>query len=234
MLNACLFFSSMVPHHFGYIAPSARRIYRWKERTRPVPTTEARAHRAATRSATNALSPKMQVVHIMDQRELSKGEGPIGCIAAPTRELAHQIMGETKKFSKPYHLVVCGVYGGMSKLDQIKMLKSGVEVRRASACQACLARCTAGVCGGSLTHARGDGGGQVVVCTPGRLIDMIKAKACSMRRTTYLVLDEVDRMFDQGFEPQVRIGLYVAQAAPASSGAAQTHAAMLLLDIPVA
>jgi ATP-dependent RNA helicase DDX42 len=49
---------------------------------------------------------------------------------------------------------------------------------------------------------------QVVVCTPGRLIDMIKAKACSMRRTTYLVLDEVDRMFDQGFEPQVRFGLY--------------------------
>ena len=48
----------------------------------------------------------------------------------------------------------------------------------------------------------------MVVCTPGRLIDMIKAKACSMRRTTYLVLDEVDRMFDQGFEPQVRFGLY--------------------------
>jgi len=97
-------------------------------------------------------TPKMQVVHIMDQRELSKGEGPIGCIAAPTRELAHQIMGETKKFSKPYHLVVCGVYGGMSKLDQIKMLKSGVEVRWSSR-QVCWARCTARVCGCSLTHS---------------------------------------------------------------------------------
>jgi superfamily II DNA/RNA helicase len=32
------------------------------------------------------------------------------------------------------------------------------------------------------------GGWQVVVCTPGRLIDMIKVKACSMRRTTFLVL----------------------------------------------
>jgi ATP-dependent RNA helicase DDX42 len=44
---------------------------------------------------------------------------------------------------------------------------------------------------------------QAVVCTPGRLIDHIKDKACTMRRATYLVLDEADRMFDLGFEPQV-------------------------------
>ena len=41
------------------------------------------------------------------------------------------------------------------------------------------------------------------MATPGRLIDLIKAKACSMQRATYLVLDECDRMFDMGFEPQV-------------------------------
>ena len=28
---------------------------------------------------------------------------------------------------------------------------------------------------------------QVAVCTPGRMIDLIKMKACSLRRTTYLV-----------------------------------------------
>jgi ATP-dependent RNA helicase DDX42 len=84
---------------------------------------------AKTGSGKTAAFVLPMVVHIMDQRELSKGEGPIGCIAAPTRELAHQIMSETKKFSKPFNLAVCGVYGGMSKLDQIKMLKSGVEVR---------------------------------------------------------------------------------------------------------
>mmetsp|Transcript_10683 Transcript_10683/g.32697 ORF Transcript_10683/g.32697 Transcript_10683/m.32697 type:complete len:388 (-) Transcript_10683:116-1279(-) len=49
-----------------------------------------------------------------------------------------------------------------------------------------------------------DGGAEIVVGTPGRLLDMIKMKACSFRRCTYLVLDEADRMFDMGFEPQVR------------------------------
>eukprot|EP00850_Spirogloea_muscicola_P023698 SM000379S14411 [mRNA] locus=s379:21663:24756:- [translate_table: standard] len=47
-------------------------------------------------------------------------------------------------------------------------------------------------------------GCEVVIATPGRLIDMLKMKALTMRRTTYLVLDEADRMFDMGFEPQVR------------------------------
>ncbi|KAK9804524.1 hypothetical protein WJX73_004516 [Symbiochloris irregularis] len=48
------------------------------------------------------------------------------------------------------------------------------------------------------------GGSEVAVCTPGRMIDLIKMKACTMHRTTFLVFDEADRMFDMGFEPQVR------------------------------
>lgn len=47
-------------------------------------------------------------------------------------------------------------------------------------------------------------GVEVVVCTPGRLLDMIRMKATNMKRVTYLVFDEADRMFDMGFEPQVR------------------------------
>ena len=43
----------------------------------------------------------------------------------------------------------------------------------------------------------------VVVCTPGRMIDLLKMKACSFKRVTYLVLDEADRMLDMGFEDQV-------------------------------
>lgn len=44
-----------------------------------------------------------------------------------------------------------------------------------------------------------------MVATPGRMIDMIKMKATNLQRVTFLVLDEADRMFDMGFEPQVRI-----------------------------
>jgi ATP-dependent RNA helicase DDX42 len=48
----------------------------------------------------------------MDQPELDKGQGPIGLVLAPTRELAEQIHRETRKFSKPYGehstgLIVC-------------------------------------------------------------------------------------------------------------------------------
>lgn len=45
---------------------------------------------------------------------------------------------------------------------------------------------------------------QIAVATPGRMLDLIRMKACAMVRTTYLVLDEADRMFEMGFETQVR------------------------------
>ncbi|CDW58801.1 ATP dependent RNA helicase DDX42 [Trichuris trichiura] len=47
-------------------------------------------------------------------------------------------------------------------------------------------------------------GAEIVVCTPGRLIDLVKARATNLERVTYLVFDEADRMFDLGFEAQVR------------------------------
>ena len=47
-------------------------------------------------------------------------------------------------------------------------------------------------------------GAEIAIATPGRMIDMIKMKVTNLQRVTYLVLDEADRMFDMGFEPQVR------------------------------
>jgi len=112
------------------------------------------------------------IIHILDQPDLEKGDGPIGLILAPTRELAHQIYVETKKFAKVYNIKVAAVYGGESKADQFKELRNGYV--------------------------------EILVATPGRLIDMIKMKATNLRKITYLVLDEADRMLDLGFEPQVR------------------------------
>ncbi|KAJ4850344.1 DEAD-box ATP-dependent RNA helicase 24 [Turnera subulata] len=126
---------------------------------------------AKTDSGKTAAFVLSMIVHIMGQRELAKEEGPIGVVCAPTRELAHQIYLETKKFAKSHGIRVSAVYGGMSKLDQFKELKAGCEI---------------------------------VIATPGRLIDMLKVKALNMWRATYLVLDEADRMFDLGFEPQIR------------------------------
>ncbi len=45
---------------------------------------------------------------------------------------------------------------------------------------------------------------EIVIATPGRLIDMLDSRVTNLRRVTYLVLDEADRMLDMGFEPQIR------------------------------
>ncbi|KAG9490866.1 hypothetical protein GDO78_006283 [Eleutherodactylus coqui] len=97
----------------------------------------------------------------------------LAVIMTPTRELALQITKECKKFSKTLGLRVVCVYGGTGISEQIAELKRGAEI---------------------------------IVCTPGRMIDMLAAnngRVTNLRRATYVVLDEADRMFDMGFEPQV-------------------------------
>ena len=49
-------------------------------------------------------------------------------------------------------------------------------------------------------------GTHVVVATPGRLIDILtmqSGKILSLRRVTFVTMDEADRMYDMGFAPQI-------------------------------
>ncbi|MFD9326147.1 DEAD/DEAH box helicase [Streptomyces sp. NPDC060065] len=46
-------------------------------------------------------------------------------------------------------------------------------------------------------------GAEVVVATPGRLMDLIERKDCRLDRVSITVLDEADQMADMGFMPQV-------------------------------
>ena len=111
--------------------------------------------------------------HIKDQRPLDSLDGPITLVLSPTRELATQIHKECKPFLKALGLRAVCAYGGAPIKDQIAELKRGAEI---------------------------------VVCTPGRMIDLLAAnsgRVTNLKRVTYVVLDEADRMFDMGFEPQV-------------------------------
>ncbi|XP_052860777.1 uncharacterized protein LOC128267868 [Anopheles cruzii] len=113
------------------------------------------------------------LVHISHQKPLSRGEGPIVLVLAPTRELAQQIQTVVRDFgthSKPNIRYTC-IFGGALKGPQVRDLERGVEV---------------------------------VIATPGRLIDFLERGITNLRRCTYLVLDEADRMLDMGFEPQIR------------------------------
>lgn len=53
-------------------------------------------------------------------------------------------------------------------------------------------------------------GAQIVIATPGRLIDLFKRKAISFKKVQFVVLDEADRMLDMGFLPDVDYILFDA------------------------
>lgn len=117
--------------HFGFDEPLMKSI-RKSEYTQPTPI-QSQAIPAAlsgrdiigiakTGSGKTAAYLWPLLIHIMDQKELQAGDGPIGLILAPTRELAIQIYNEAKKFGKVYNINVVCCYGGGNKWEQSKAL----------------------------------------------------------------------------------------------------------------
>mmetsp|Transcript_40400 Transcript_40400/g.66349 ORF Transcript_40400/g.66349 Transcript_40400/m.66349 type:complete len:555 (-) Transcript_40400:146-1810(-) len=109
------------------------------------------------------------IVHIQAQPVVKRGEGPIGLIVAPTRELTLQINNEIEKYiqSNPdIQLKTTAVYGGSDRHKQIYSLRQSPDI---------------------------------LVATPGRLLDLLECGETNFKRTTYCVLDEADRMLDMGF-----------------------------------
>lgn len=87
-------------------------------------------------------------------------------ILTPTRELASQIGASFSAYGTFIGLKHAVIFGGVSQVAQVQLLRSGVDV---------------------------------LVATPGRLIDLLNQKCVDLRNVSYFVLDEADRMLDMGF-----------------------------------
>ncbi|GAA6018840.1 hypothetical protein JCM10207_000258 [Rhodosporidiobolus poonsookiae] len=106
-----------------------------------------------------------------------QGEGPVGVIICPSRELARQTYEGLVEMAR---LMEQGGYpqvralltiGGINMSEQSQALAQGFHM---------------------------------VVATPGRLQDMLEKRKFNLHACKYLCMDEADRMIDMGFEEDVR------------------------------
>lgn len=68
------------------------------------------------------------IVHISHQQPLSRGDGPVALILAPTRELAQQIQRVAIDFGKNSYVRNTCIFGGAPKGPQARDLERGVEI----------------------------------------------------------------------------------------------------------
>ncbi|CAL9756426.1 unnamed protein product [Musa acuminata subsp. burmannicoides] len=116
------------------------------------------------------------------RQRVSRTAYPSALILSPTRELSIQIHEETRKFSYQTGVRVVVAYGGAQR---------SFCINRFLFC--------------SLNRLRDlERGVDILVATPGRLVDLLERARVSLQSIRYLALDEADRMLDMGFEPQIR------------------------------
>ncbi|KAH7826594.1 ATP-dependent RNA helicase DDX46/PRP5 [Monocercomonoides exilis] len=145
--------------------------------------------------------------HVLAQPRCQPGEGPIALMIAPTRELCIQIWRDTRSVTSCIKMTGHGDGGGGGSSSgrgwgwSRSSMNGGNDER---------IRVVA-VYGGATVNvsdqiAKLKSGAEVVVCTPGRMIELLAlngGKVTTLFRTTYVVLDEADRMMDLGFSPQI-------------------------------
>ena len=93
-------------------------------------------------------------------------------VLTPTRELANQVSDEIYSLKGKKDIKVLAVYGGAAIENQIKKLKSGVDI---------------------------------VVGTPGRVMDLMRKKVLKVNNLDYFVLDEADEMLNMGFIEDIEL-----------------------------
>jgi len=132
-------------------------------------------------------------VSLNDVTEISPCLLTVALILAPTRELATQILRECRALSRGGEIKSACAYGGTS--SHILLLSTGVS-----------SPLLLTVIGVSRTTQMMEiqSGVDILIATPGRLLDFLSAREVTLKRCTYFVLDEADRMVHLGFENEVR------------------------------
>jgi ATP-dependent RNA helicase DDX46/PRP5 len=157
--------------------------------------------------------------HIMDQPPLDPSDGPIALIMVPTRELGmffdfillflmHNIIIIIIIIIIP--IIIISVFSPTILLllsprtSFLTLLAVQIHTECTKFVKATNIRSACVYGGAGVKHQIGDlkRGAEIVVCTPGRMIDVLcanKGRVTNLKRVTFLVLDEADRMFDMGF-----------------------------------
>nr|GMD47881.1 DEAD-box ATP-dependent RNA helicase 37-like [Ipomoea batatas] len=139
---------------------------------------------------------------------------PLALILSPTRELSMQfsrlitlqIHDEAKKFSYQTGVRVVVAYGGAPMHQQDTSSKMEFDFVIPELETECSPETNILTLVLSIVKQLRDleRGVDILVATPGRLVDLLERAKVSLQLIRYLALDEADRMLDMGFEPQIR------------------------------
>lgn len=115
--------------------------------------------------------PTLQLLMESTKAPLGRTRPIRSLILTPTRELAIQIAENYNKYGDNTDLNCTVIYGGVSQVPQVKILRNGVDI---------------------------------LIATPGRLLDLLNQKHVFLSQIEIFVLDEADRMLDMGFIRDIR------------------------------